>query len=108
VIPAETDPALVEAYFTAVADPAFLRRVSPIYHLDRIQAPMQIHSGAADGDLLPYTPPAWAAKLATALDEAEKEVAFFNYEGEGHYFGDESWRLMMERSLDFFDRELGS
>ena len=76
-------PALMEAYFAAAADPAFLRHVSPLYQLDDIGAPVQIHIGTADGGELNGTPPEWSDKLYTALLAADREVSFYSYPAKG-------------------------
>jgi dienelactone hydrolase len=97
-----TDDAMWAAYRQAVRDPAFLRRSSPIYHLDLVTAPVQIHQGLADD----VTPPAWAEAIRDGLLAAGKEVAYYAYPGQGHAFQGESWNLFMERVTAFFDEHL--
>ena len=108
VIPAGTDEALLDDYFTAATDPNALQRIAPFYHLHTISVPVQIHIGTADGEILTQTPPEWAAKLHEALLTAGKEVTFFEYEGEGHYFTGANWSLFHDRALAFFDEQLKS
>ena len=67
IIPPEAPPELVTAYLTAATDLDFLQSVAPLYHLEAISVPIQIHIGSADGALLGQTPPDWSAKLTTAL-----------------------------------------
>ncbi|HRV94204.1 MAG TPA: alpha/beta fold hydrolase [Anaerolineae bacterium] len=100
----ETEERLVAAYADAVYSPTFLERTSPINYLEFVTAPVQIHIGTADTS----TPPEWSANLNEALIKADREVEYFVYQGQGHAFEGESWRLFMERVTDFFDRHLGS
>lgn len=100
-------PALMEAYFAAAADPAFLRHVSPLYQLDDIGAPVQIHIGTADGGELNGTPPEWSDKLYTALLAADREVSFYSYPGEGHAFERNAWAEMMARAVELYDGVIG-
>ncbi len=106
IIPADLPGHLVEAYFQAADDPELLRQVGPYYHLERVQAPVQIHIGTADGAALSETPPVWSEKLRDGLQATGKPVEYYSYQGQGHSFTGESWASMAERSLAFFDRYL--
>ncbi len=101
-VPRDMDPVLVEAYANAVFSPDFLQKTSPIYHLDKVIAPVQIHIGTEDNS----TPPRWSADLNDAFIAAEREVEYYVYEGQGHAFQGASWDLFMQRVTEFFDREL--
>jgi uncharacterized protein len=110
--PAESLPswlptATVEAYYAAAADPEFLRLIAPIYHLDAIRAPVQIHIGTADGAALVETPPEWSQKLHTALLAAGANAELFTYPGAGHTFTGSPWREMMSRALEFYEEGIG-
>jgi uncharacterized protein len=102
-LPAET----VEAYYAGAADPEFQKQVAPLYHLEQVQVPVQIHIGDRDGAFLEETPPEWAQKLYTGLLAADVPVAFFNYPGAGHTFNGDDWNMMMERVAAFYDEVLG-
>ena len=106
VIPPELSPVVVQAYLDAVADPAWLRQIAPIYHLDQVTAPVQIHSGLADGTAVPETPPKWATAVYDALLAAGKDAALYTYPGQGHFFTGDAWNLFMQRTADFFDMHL--
>jgi pimeloyl-ACP methyl ester carboxylesterase len=93
------DQGLYLAYQGAASSPQFLYWLSPIHYLDRVSAPVQIHSGTADT----RTPPEWAAAIYAGLQGAGKEVEYFTYPGQGHTFQGEQWQLFMERVADFFD-----
>jgi dipeptidyl aminopeptidase/acylaminoacyl peptidase len=106
VIPADLPQALTAAYLEAAADDQFLPRVAPINYLEAVKAPVQIHIGEEDGETLQQTPPQWSRKLYEALQAAGKEVTFFSYPDQGHYFLPPALGQLMERSLAFFDEEL--
>lgn len=103
VILPDLPPAIVAAYLSAAADPAMLRQIAPIHHLDRVTAPVQIHIGAADGAEVNATPPEWAAKLHDALLAAGRSSELFVYQGQGHLFAGAAWTEMMTRAGEFFD-----
>ena len=106
ILPPDTPPELVQAYQTAAADPAMLQQIAPIYHLDKVAVPVQIHIGLADGQTLSGTPPEWSLKLADALQVANKPVTLFTYPEQGHFLDGSAWPLMMERTAVFFDETL--
>lgn len=106
VIPPNLPRETVEAYLNAAYDPAMLRQIAPIYHLDNLTAPVQIHIGTADGAALVQTPPEWSERLYLALDEAGKEVEYYTYAGQGHFLEGQSWTTMLRRAVDFFDEHL--
>ena len=106
VIPPDTPQVLVDAYLSAAQDSDFMREVAPLYHLEAISVPVQIHIGSADGQALGSTPPEWSAKLADAMQQANVDVDYFTYEGQGHFFTGESWTLLLNRALMLYDREL--
>ena len=106
VVPASLAQSTVDAYLSAANDPAMLQQIAPIYHLDDITAPIQIHIGTADGATLVQTPPEWSENLFLALEAAEKDVDYFTYTGEGHFLRGQSWVTMMQRTVEFFDEHL--
>jgi len=106
VIPPDLPQELVQAYLEAAADPEFLHQVGPIYHIESINAPLQIHIGTADGASLVETPTEWSEKLFAALQASGKEVAFFSYHDQGHFFQPTPWAQLMERALTLFDAQL--
>ncbi len=79
-----------------------LRRISPIYHLDRVQAAVSIHHGEAD-DTVPL---AWSQDLCARLQALGKDVACYTYAGQPHTFQGAGDRLFVERTIAFFDAQL--
>lgn len=98
-LPAET----LNAYTSAVNDPETLRLVSPIYHLEYISVPVQIHYGTFDGSDLSGTPPYWSVKLLQALLDAGKSVKLIAYDGQRHSFVNEAWYDFMDRVTKFYN-----
>jgi pimeloyl-ACP methyl ester carboxylesterase len=106
VIPPDLPPELVAAYLEAAGDAQMLQQIAPIYHLEDLDVPVQVYSGEADGELLVHTPPQWAQKLADTLQASGKEVQFFSYPGQGHYFEPPAWGEMINQALAFFNEQL--
>jgi dipeptidyl aminopeptidase/acylaminoacyl peptidase len=104
VIPADLPQNLQEAYRFAASDADTLREVSPSYHLDLINVPIQIHYGTEDGKFLSGTPPQWSVKLTQGMRDAGKQAEMYQYEGEGHSFIGQPWFDFMTRTLRFFDK----
>jgi len=103
IIPFSLPLRLQDAYrFTANNEEA-LKKVSPFYHLDYVDVPIQIHYGIEDGKFIGGTPPEWSVKLTQALRDAGKDVELYQYEGEGHSFIGEPWFEFARRTLWFFD-----
>lgn len=103
IIPNDLPIELQTAYHLAPDNADLMREVSPIFHLDAIDVPVQIHYGTLDGLTYSGTPPDWSIGLNQALLDAGKDVAMFRYEGEGHSFVGQPWFDFMLRVLNFFD-----
>lgn len=106
IVPLELPNELLNAFYFMPGDPALMMQVSPIYYLDSVTAPIQIHYGANDGLVYSGAPPEWSLKLNRALLDAGKDVELFRYEGEGHSFVGQPWFDFMIRVLNFFDEHL--
>jgi dipeptidyl aminopeptidase/acylaminoacyl peptidase len=79
-----------------------MRRIAPVYHLDRIQAAVSIHHSDADATV----PLAWSLDLCQRLQDLGKSVECFTYQGLPHTFRGAGDQLFMQRYIEFFDREL--
>jgi len=106
ILPTELAPELLASYQKTVRDPQALRAFSPIYHLETLNSPVQIHIGAADGQSFSTTPPEWSQKLYDALRAAGKPAELFVYPDQGHSFAGEGRELFLQRILAFFDAHL--
>src|SRR5258706_189585 len=104
IIPVDLPQNLQEAYRFAANDADTLKKISPLYHLENIAIPIQIHYGTEDGKVLSGTPRQWSVKLTQALRDSGKQVELYSYEGERHSFIGEPWFVFMGRVLRFFDK----
>jgi len=88
-------------YELTIPDEA-LRRIAPIYFLDRIEAAVSIHHGAADE----LVPPAWSAELCERLLALDKTVECRSYPGQPHTFVGEGDAQFIQNMIAFFDTQL--
>ncbi|MGA9533569.1 MAG: alpha/beta fold hydrolase [Anaerolineales bacterium] len=84
------------------ASAADLARISPIDHLDRIEAAVSIHHGEDDQTV----PPEWSADLCQRLTDLGKSVECSSYPGMPHTFYGDSERELLDSSVEFFNRNL--
>jgi uncharacterized protein len=106
VIPESLPAEVIAAYVESTQSPERMREIAPIYHLDSVSVPVQIHIGSADGDYIGSTPPEWSYKLNQALLAAGVDVELFVYQGERHSFTGDAWLTFMDRAVEFFDSHL--
>jgi dipeptidyl aminopeptidase/acylaminoacyl peptidase len=106
VIPVDLPDEIREAYLAAASSAEMLQQIAPIYHLEYLSAPVQIHIGLGDGAEAEETPPDWAPTLHAALQAAGKESTLFIYPEQGHFFNGPDWTEMMRRTADFFDEHV--
>jgi dipeptidyl aminopeptidase/acylaminoacyl peptidase len=87
-----------------VADSALNRRLSPLYHLDTLRAPLLIGHGAND----PRVKLVHSETIVKAMRAKGLDVTFIVYPDEGHGFGRmENNRDFYGRAEDFFAKHLG-
>ncbi|MCL5429843.1 MAG: prolyl oligopeptidase family serine peptidase, partial [Chloroflexi bacterium] len=77
-----------------------LQAISPINFYDRISVPVSIHHG----DIDEVVPPAWSAELCSQLQSLGKSVECFSYHNMPHTFYGSLDELLIQRSIDFFQR----
>jgi uncharacterized protein len=106
VVPLDLPLSLQEAYRFTAQNGDMLKEVSPIYHLENVAVPVQIHYGSEDGKTLAGTPPEWSVKLTQALRDEGKYAEMYQYEGQGHSFIGQPWFDFMIRVLRFFDEHV--
>ena len=89
-------------YIRSIGDPdkdrAKLREVSPLYHADRIQAPLLLAYGAAD----PRVPLIHGRQMRNALDKYNKPYEWVVYDDEGHGFTKDEHKFDFYRRVDAF------
>jgi dipeptidyl aminopeptidase/acylaminoacyl peptidase len=81
--------------------PDFWADVSPRTFFDRISVPVLVHHGTADETC----PIRWADATVRALEDADVDVTYHRYPGEGHAFS-AAWARSMERTVAFFRQHL--
>ncbi len=77
-----------------------LKAISPINYLDRISVPVSIHHGDIDETV----PPAWSTELCSLLQNLGKSVECFSYHNMPHTFYGSLDNLLVQRSIEFFQR----
>jgi uncharacterized protein len=77
--------------------PELLRRISPVYFLNRIQTAVAIHHGSADG----VTPLYWSEELCGQLQALGKRVECYVYQGQPHTFRGEADHFFLQRVIQF-------
>jgi dipeptidyl aminopeptidase/acylaminoacyl peptidase len=79
--------------------PEELTSISPAYHYDRIEAPVQIHHGLQD-TLIPIE---WSRETCAQLQEAQVTVECYDYRTQTHNFCCDSYQWMLDRIVAFLD-----
>lgn len=79
-----------------------LEGASPINYLKYIQTPISLHQGLADTEVKPE----WSKELKDALEKENKQIEYFEYEGQDHNFKNLGWDIISKRTVDFFDKYL--
>lgn len=90
---------LGEEYGAGEAARKIYDQISPLSYFARVQAPIQLHHGAADRDV----PMEFSQKMFFELRKHGQRAEYFSYAGEGHEFGD-GWSIAAERALQFFNK----
>lgn len=77
-----------------------MQAISPINFYDRISVPVSIHHGDIDETV----PPAWSTELCSSLENLGKSVECFSYRNMPHTFYGSLDGLLIQRSIEFFER----
>jgi dipeptidyl aminopeptidase/acylaminoacyl peptidase len=85
-------------------DPEFFRKMSPIYSLDKIRAPLLMTASTRDV----RCPPTESRAVVKRLRELGKKVTYHEYHDEGHWPRKrKNLRDLYERSVRFLDENIG-
>ena len=84
-------------------NPRLWQEASPINYFDRVNTPIIFHHGTADDSCALE----WSQRAAEKLRAEGKEATLYSYPGEPHEFID-AWPLVMQRTIQFFDKQLKS
>ena len=99
----------LQKFYEMVGDPVkdkeLLTAVSPLFHADRIKAPLFVAQGAHD----PRVKKAESDQIVVALKKRGIDVLYMVKDNEGHGFHNEENRFDFYRAMeDFFGKHLGS
>ncbi len=93
---------LIDKYGQPTDNPQFWHGIDPRFFLQDISGPLQLHVGLQDQEV----PPLFSESLKNDLENLEKIVEFYVYEGADHNLSSPSFELAMKHSIDFFDKYL--
>jgi len=93
---------LIDKYGQPTDNPEFWQSIDPRYFLQDISGPLQLHVGLSDEEV----PPLFSESLKGDLENQQKVVEFYAYEGADHNLSSPSFELAMQRSIEFFDKYL--
>lgn len=92
---------LIQKYGTPEQNPKFWNLLSANSYLKELSGPIQLHHGSADTSV----PVEFSQTLEKQIKEVEKEVEYFEYPGDDHNLSF-NFNLAMQRSIEFFDKNL--
>lgn len=92
---------LAQMYGEPEDNPEFWRSLSAASYLEDVSGPIQLHHGSADASVDVYL----SETLNSSLEEIDKEVEMFIYEGDDHNLSS-NLSTALGRSVEFFDRYL--
>ncbi len=75
---------------------------SPANYYNWIKAPIQIHQGTSDEEVLPF----WTDELTDTLKKDNIDVSYFKYPGADHNLLPNGWNDAVLREVEFFKEEL--
>ena len=83
-------------------NPTFWRNASARPYFGRVTEPLLMHHGTEDDSC----PIRWARSTARALTAAGKDVTLLTYEGQGHRMEGAAFARSIDRTADFFSKNL--
>jgi dipeptidyl aminopeptidase/acylaminoacyl peptidase len=92
---------LEQAYGSVETNPGFWKSISANGYLQDLNAPIQLHHSDTDEEV----PWQFSQILYEELQQANKAVEFYTYQGDNHNISG-NFSLAMQRSVEFFDRYL--
>ncbi len=92
---------LVDEYGEPENSSPFWQSISANFFLKDISGPLQLHHGTADESV----PVEFSRNLKNEMEKANKEVEYYEYEGDDHNLS-ANFQVAMQRSVEFFDKYL--
>lgn len=93
---------LIDQFGNSDENSEFWQSISPIYHVETISGPIQLHHGQAD-DVVPYQ---FSESLHQALIAANQTVEYYSYNNGDHNISGVYFSQAMNRTIDFFKKYL--
>lgn len=79
-----------------------IEKYSPSNFYNKIEAPIQLHQGTQDEAV----PQKWSDQLKDDLEKLDKNVEYFVYLEENHNFIKGNWPTTIQRSINFYRKQL--
>lgn len=95
------DNELVQEYGLPSESPEFWEHIEPYNYLNSVSAPVQLQHATGDESV----PVELSQSLEKALEEAGKNVEYYEYQGDDHNISQNS-DIAWQRSIDFFQKNL--
>ena len=80
-------------------NPNFWSSISATSYVKDISGPLQLHHAKEDT----HVPVIFSEKLNTLLEQANKTVEFYDYEGDDHNLSS-NFNTAMDSTIEFFDK----
>jgi len=95
------DNPLIQEHGLPSENPQFWKKIDPYYFLNYISAPIQLQHGTSDSSV----PIELSLSLKKSLEEAGKDVQYFEYPGDNHNISN-NVNLAWQRTITFFEQNL--
>jgi dipeptidyl aminopeptidase/acylaminoacyl peptidase len=82
-------------------NPEFWTSVDPVFHLEKLSGPIQLHHGTSDASV----PVGFSEDLYARLQAVNQPAELYLYEGDNHNLSNQ-FATAMERSVAFFDEHV--
>jgi dipeptidyl aminopeptidase/acylaminoacyl peptidase len=92
----------IEEYGTYSDSPEFWSSIDPYSFISDINTPVQIHHGTGDT----HVPFSFSENFKEVLEENNKQLEFYSYEGADHNLSGSAFSPAMSRSVEFFNNNL--
>jgi uncharacterized protein len=92
---------IADTYGTFEENPEFWESISPIFHVNRLSGPIQLHHATGDSSV-PYE---FSETLHEEIQNAGEESELFIYQGDDHNIS-VNFGTAAQRSVEFFDKHL--
>jgi len=96
-------PELVKENDLPSKNPDFWQKIDPYFYLEGIGGEIQLHHGTTDESV----PIDTSQELVAAMEKIGREVEYYEYPGANHNLSNPAFGSAMQRTVDFFKKNLG-